>query len=177
MKTLEKILFTIAIVLVLLVAVSFFLPAGWNVTREIAIKAPSDKIYPYISTLKTWPEWTAWSKEADPTVEYSYQGPASGKGAKQTWSGEKMGKGSVELTEADGKKSVSYVVHFDNEKMDATGSITIEAIKDGSKVTWNDMGSLGYNPIKRYFGLLIEPMLGADFDKGLAKLKEKLEHP
>ena len=34
---------------------------------------------------------------------------------------------------------------------------------------------LGGNPVNRYFGLIMDKMIGPDFEEGLAKLKEIAE--
>lgn len=41
--------------------------------------------------------------------------------------------------------------------------------------TWGFDTDLGMNPIARYFGLVMDSMLGADYEKGLAKLKQVCE--
>jgi hypothetical protein len=42
-------------------------------------------------------------------------------------------------------------------------------------VTWGFDCDLGTNPIMRYVGLMFDQWIGADYEKGLAKLKEVME--
>ena len=42
-------------------------------------------------------------------------------------------------------------------------------------MTWAFDSAHGFNPFKRWLGLLFDRMIGADYEKGLAKLKALLE--
>jgi len=46
--------------------------------------------------------------------------------------------------------------------------------ENGTLVTWTNEGELAY-PLMRYFGLLLDNMLGPDFEQGLARLKMYIE--
>jgi effector-binding domain-containing protein len=91
------------------------------------------------------------------------------------WNGEEMGNGAMTSTEYQPGKLLAYDLSFDEGKFMSKGKITIEA-GDSCKVTWTDEGDLGYNPISRYMGLLMDRMMGPDFEKGLAKLKKVAEN-
>ena len=41
---------------------------------------------------------------------------------------------------------------------------------DGTKVAWTFTADLGNNPVARYFGLMFDKWVGADCEKGVAKL-------
>jgi carbon monoxide dehydrogenase subunit G len=45
----------------------------------------------------------------------------------------------------------------------------------GTQVTWTFETELGMNPIKRYFGLMLDRLLGADYEAGLTALKALVE--
>jgi hypothetical protein len=42
-------------------------------------------------------------------------------------------------------------------------------------VTWSNAGELGYNPVNRWFGLLMDNFMGRDFEEGLRNLKTQAE--
>ena len=46
---------------------------------------------------------------------------------------------------------------------------------DGTHVTWSFDSDMGAGPIGRYFGLLMDRMVGPDFEGGLANLKALAE--
>lgn len=164
-------------VITLLLLVGLFLPHHYRVERSVVIRAKSDVIFPHLATLKRWPEWTVWNQSLDPTVQFTFDSPDSGVGARYSWTGKKVGKGTLKLTRADPAKGVSYDLDFEEGKYLSTGSLTLEPEGDGVKVTWVNEGELGRNPVNRYVGLMMDRMLGGDLEKGLANLRTKVEAP
>lgn len=174
MRILEKIFLVLLIIVVVLVCISFFLPSSWRVERSVVINAPTASVHALVGDLKRWSEWIPWTSETDPSVVYTFKDPTNDVGGSMSWKGEKMGVGSLTLTAANPTTGIAYEMQMEDTPP-AKGSISYTAESSQTKVTWVDSGELGLNPINRYFGLLIGPMLGADFDKGLAKLKQKAE--
>jgi hypothetical protein len=75
------------------------------------------------------------------------------------------------IDRTDDEKGVWYTLDFESGKYVSEGAITIEPQGEAVKVTWHNGGHLGYNPVNRYFGLLMDKMMGPDFEKGLSNLK------
>lgn len=174
MKVLERIFLIMAIILVVLGVVAYLLPSKWEVSRSIQIEADSVKIYPLVASLRNWPQWTPWTSEQDPTLHYNYSGAVIGEGAKQSWVSDNMGNGTLIITSASAQEGVKYDLFFDSHEP-ATGEILFSKKNNGTLVTWTDRGQLGNNPINRYFGLVLEFMLGKEFEDGLNKLKSLVE--
>ncbi len=175
MKTLKRLLLALLALIALLLVIAVFLPSRYHVQRQILIRARPPAIFPWINNLQKWPEWSAWTKERDPTLTYSYEGPAEGTGAISKWDGKKTGNGVMTITESDPAKGVKYDLSFEHGKYKSVGGMTFEATGDATQVTWVDEGELGPNPVSRYFGLAMDHLIGPDFDQGLRKLKEKVE--
>jgi carbon monoxide dehydrogenase subunit G len=51
----------------------------------------------------------------------------------------------------------------------------LEAEGEGTRVTWTVEMDMGNNPVGRWMGLMMDGMVGKDFDAGLANLKAKAE--
>ncbi len=175
MKTLTKVLLILLALIAVTLLVALFLPGTYHVERSITIQAKPEAIFPWINDLRKWPEWTAWNKEKDPTVVYSYEGPTEGAGAISKWNGEKFGEGSMKITTSDPQKGAQYDLSFDHGKYNSKGGLTFETVGDNTRVIWSDDGELGRNPINRFFGLMMDKMIGPDFEEGLNKLKQKVE--
>jgi hypothetical protein len=47
----------------------------------------------------------------------------------------------------------------------------------GTAVAMTMAGDLGHSPVKRWFGLFMDKLVGPDFDAGLANLKRISEAP
>jgi hypothetical protein len=59
---------------------------------------------------------------------------------------------------------------------DAIAYFNFAPVGSGTKVTWG-FKSLLRNPLERWMGLLFDRWIGADYEKGLAKLKQIAEKP
>jgi len=176
MKALQKTLIALGIILVFLMGISFLLPSKWHIEKSIIINAPIVKIDPYIRDLKKWPEWTPWNSKTDPGLNYTYEGENSGEGAISKWNSSKMGSGVLTITKADATRGIWYTINLNNGKMPSEGSIIYETINKKTKVIWLDSGELGNNPINRFLGLLITPILKVDFEMSLSQLKQLVEN-
>lgn len=173
MKFLKWFLFVLAFVAATFVVGGFLLPSTWTVSESTIIKSPSEAVYEQTANLRNWQNWSPWTKEKDPTQVYTYEGPEMGAGAKWLWTSEKMGKGWLEIKEADPTKGIAYELFIDMGSMQSTlhGDITFTHEDDSLKVTWTDRGESGRNLIKRWMSIFIKQMLGDELKEGLSKLK------
>ena len=165
----------LAVVVVLLIVVGLFLPSSYRVERRITMRGRSDAIFDYLDNLKQWPTWTAWTVARYPDMQTSFSGPERGVGAVYHWTGKSVGIGCIKLTHSDPRRGIEYDLDFDKGKYLSHGMITLETAGDSVTVTWVNTGQLGKNPMSRYFGLLMDRMMGPDFQKGLETLKRKVE--
>ena len=108
-------------------------------------------------------------------MQISFAGPESGAGATYTWNGKSSGHGTLKITRAEPDKGVGYELDFENGKYVSTGAISLVDSGGLVTVTWSNEGNLGWNPVSRYFGLLMDRMMGPDFEEGLRNLKRGLE--
>ncbi|MEI8007356.1 MAG: SRPBCC family protein [Bacteroidota bacterium] len=175
MKTFRKIVIWILAVILVLVLVSYLLPKKYKVEHSVYIKAKPELIYDLTSNFKKWSLWEPWTKALDSTAVYELIGKEGQVGTIWKWNGKKLGNGQMTATEYKPGQLFAYDLAFDDGKRQSKGRITIETAGDSSKVSWIDEGDLGYNPAARYFGLLLEKMLGPDFTKGMNKLKTVCE--
>ena len=158
--------------------ISFLLPSSFTVTRSVVIDAPPAEIHPYIESLRQWPDWTAWNNDTYPDLEYSYEGAETGVGAIQKWTDPKMGGGRLEITQSSESEGIKFTLKFEQSPEPLIGSISYQPTdQGGTRVTWTGRGDLGSNPIARYFGLMMDSMIGTDYESGLRKLKVLVEAP
>ena len=177
MKALKKIAIVILVIPIVLLLVSFLLPSRYEVTRTVSMKASADGVFAEINTLKSWTNWTAWTKAKYPDMEVTFAGPESGVGATYSWEGKSTGQGTLTITKSEPGKRVDYDLSFQQGKFKSTGAITIAPAGEMLNVTWSNTGELGSNPINRYFGLMMDKMIGPDFQDGLRNLREMVEKP
>jgi len=175
MKLLKNIFVGIVLLLIVLVLVSFLLPQKQHVERSIEISASAEKIYPHLADPKLFGEWSPWSK-IDPDMKVQYTGLASGKGAGMKWQSEdpNVGIGSWEITDAVENKSLNVAMDFGDQGT-ATSFFRLLPSGANTQVTWGFDTDAGNNPMMRWFGLLMDKMVGSEYAKGLETLKKKLE--
>lgn len=149
------------------------LPGEYEVVRVIEISAPPEKVYAFVGHLDRWPEWTVWNTEKYPEIVYSYPGKREGTGAVQTWTMD-AGTGRLEITSAEAARGISYDLSFDGGVFTSIGIISFETKPAATVVTWRDKGVLDTTR-ERWFGLLLDSMMGPQFEEGLAALKAKVE--
>jgi len=175
MKYLKRIAIIVGVMVLLFLALGLMLPTTYQVERSVVMRAKPDVVFPHVNTLKQWPEWTAWNTKKYPDLRFSFDGPESGVGAVYRWEGEATGTGSLKLTGSDPAKGIEYNLDFEHGKYLSKGAIKLEETGDSTKVTWTNEGDLGSNPINRYFGLMMDIMLGPDFEEGLNSLRQQVE--
>ena len=87
------------------------------------------------------------------------------------------GSGAMEFTGAEFNKSVGYKINFADFDGAFNGRLEFAQVDKAVRVTWITEGDVGSNPLMRYFALVMDRMLGPDFEGGLKNLKELAERP
>ncbi len=154
--------------------VSLLMTSDYHVQRQILINAAPEEIFPYINILENWNYWSPWI-EQDPQMKITYEGPPSGVGAAQSWHSEKMGSGSLKINEVVENRSIGYQFTIDGFNSTSSGEIRLEPESGGTRVIWSDNGDLGPSPLSKYFKLMMNNMIGSDFEAGLKNLKIQVE--
>jgi Polyketide cyclase / dehydrase and lipid transport len=172
MKTLKKVSIGLFALILVLALASFLLPRQVRVERSGVVTAAPATVFEQINTLKNWEKWSPWHR-IDPQMQLTYSGPAAGVGASYAWTStdDNVGNGSFTITRSVPARRIDAQMNF-MEEGTATCSYLLEPAATGTKVTWVMQSDLGYNPLSRYMGLLMEHFVGPDFDKGLRNLQE-----
>lgn len=151
-------------------------PDTFRVERSLAMNAPPEKIFPYITGLKRWQEWSPYEGR-DPAMKRSYSGAESGKGAVYEWDGDSnIGAGRMEILEATPAKRIE--IQFEMSRpMACLNSIEflIEPQGDSTNVTWAMAGPNSFmGKIVQTF-ISMDKMVGKQQEEGLANLKALAE--
>ncbi len=174
MKFIKGFILVLIGLLVLFLLVGIFLPSHYRVERQITINAHIDSVFNNaldLNTVLLWNPWTALDSAAVNTVT----GTGKDIGDTWKWEGEIVGIGQMTTMEIDTNKSIIRMLEFIEPEMDASKIIwNFSEGQDGVTAVWINEGTAGY-PVGRYFGLMMDSMLGEDFEKGLAGLKALTE--
>jgi uncharacterized protein YndB with AHSA1/START domain len=173
MRMLKRILATLFLFVVALTAIAFVLPQTVTVERSVVVNAPPEKIMPYLTDFRKFNEWSPWAS-GDPETIYEFSGPESGEGAKMSWKSRKYGDGSQVISGVDAPSAV-YIDLDLGPNGQSSVRYELSPADDGTIVIWGFEGEMGSNPVRRWFGLMLDGMLGAEYERGLARLKSLVE--
>lgn len=176
MRWLLRIFGGLALVAVLVVVAGFFVPSTYRVERSLLIAAPPQRLYGLVAVPRRWPEWAIWNRR-DPAMALSFFGPEIGAGAGWAWDSRTEGRGRMTFLTADPIKGFTYELAFPDYGSTSSGEIRFEPVPGGTRVTWTNQGDVGRNPLMHYMALVMDRMVGPDFDAGLANLRTLAERP
>ncbi len=149
--------------------------SSFEVSRSTSIAADPALVHGLISDFHEWPKWSPW-EDLDPEMERTHSGAESGVGAHYAWNGNrKAGEGWMEITSSS-PDEVGLTVSF-LKPWKATNDIVfaLEPTGDGTAVTWTMRGE--QKGLMAVIGKVIpmDRLVGKDFEKGLAQLKQTAE--
>ena len=175
MRFLKRILAALVVIVVALVAVAYVLPRETQVQRSITIDAPPSRVFPHVNAMQATEAWSPWL-DRDPDVQLTYEGPDSGVGNRLIWTSEhpQVGNGTQEITLSTPDERVETALDF-GALGTADAWFALQPAGDGTQVTWGFTTDAGMNPMSRWMGLMMDRWVGADYEKGLAKLKAVVE--
>ncbi len=150
-------------------------PATFRLERSITIKAPPEKIFPFVNDFRQWRAWSPW-ENIDTDLTRNYGGADAGIGATYTWEGKKAGTGRMEITEARTPSRILIKLDFLKPfEAHNTADFSFTSQADGTRVDWAMYGpNLFIGKVMSIF-MNMDKMVGKDFEKGLAALKAAAE--
>lgn len=175
MKIVKRMAAAALILVVVLVVASLFLPRHAVVSRSAEIAAPAAAVFPFVGDLRRFTEWSPWL-ERDPAVRVTFTGPTDGVGQTLNWASDKpdVGSGSMTIRRIEPDREVAMLIDFGSQGT-AAATIVLAPAGAATRVTWSVDTDLGFDPISRYMGLMMDGLVGPDCEKGLATLKAVAE--
>lgn len=174
MKVLKYLAIGLIAVVALAFAGSFFLSDKAHAERSIVIDRPPATVYALLDNYRRFNEWSPWA-DLDPETKYEFGGPESGVGAKMSWTSQQpsVGSGSQSITAVKPGERVETALDFGDQGQ-ALAYFQLTPEGQGTRVAWGFNSDLK-GPIERLFGLFLPNLIGADYEKGLGRLKTLAE--
>lgn len=164
---------------VLIAGIAAFLSPKTHLERSVVVNTPASTIYAQVNSLKNAVKWMPWGLQ-DPEIQYNYEGPENGVGAKVSWQSKKLGNGSQWIIESAENTHIKTGFKFDDFEGEYSSDINLEPAEGGTKVTWTydgDVSNAGMasSVMGKFMGMFMDSMMGKDYEKGLNNLKQLSE--
>jgi len=157
-----------AVLMIVFLAIGFFLPGSWAATAETTIAATPEALLEYLDSPEGWRTWTPWPDSIART------GPERGAGAIISWESREFGTGSFQIAES-ALTGVAYavsVVGAGETPMRTVGTVTLTPANGGTRVVWEESGDLGRNPLMGYWAMSMDRAQSTELGKSLDRLAE-----
>jgi effector-binding domain-containing protein len=176
MRALKWLFIFFAVVIGGAVIVGFLLPDQVHVERSIVTSAKPGTVHAALNGFRRFNQWSPWA-ELDPNAVYTTEGPVVGVGARSAWASNdpNVGSGSQEIVETRANEHIRIRVVFSGFDSENYSTFTLVPEGEGTRITWAYDTTFHGNLMGRYFGLMLDDMIGADHEKGLARLKTLVE--
>lgn len=174
MKVLRYIAITIVALVVLFVGVGMTLPTTTQLERSIDIEASPGVVFSLVGSHGEFARWSPWAKK-DPEMQRRFEGPEIGVGSTLHWESdhEEVGSGTSVYTEYTPNSRAVTAFDF-GEMGKADASFDIVETATGVTITW-DFNTEHEGVVARYFGLMMDGILGPVYEEGLQALKALAE--
>ncbi|MBV8083629.1 MAG: SRPBCC family protein, partial [Chloroflexi bacterium] len=168
---LRNLILGLVMVVAVFFAIGFVLPDKVHVERSVKVQAPASQVFALVDGFRQFEKWSPWA-DKDPQMKTQLSGPPLGVGAHYDWSGNQaVGAGSQEIVRSTPESQVKTRLKFTGFEGESLASFDLEPDGELTRVTWSVDIPLGGNPIAHYFGLMMKGEVGADYERGLNKLR------
>lgn len=175
MRIVLRLVAFVGVVLALVVGIAYLLPREVEVERRVTVAAAPSRVFPEVNSLRRFSLWSPWS-EYDPAMVPRFAGPEEGVGAEMHWESREVGSGTQVITLSVPAEKVEMALDFGTQGK-AEAWFRLVPAGAGTEVTWGFRTDLGWNPVSRWMGLMFPDLIAADYDRGLARLKARVEAP
>jgi len=173
----KKFLLVLLVIVAALAAYVATRPSEFRLARSAVIAAPPEIVFANLDDFRRWEAWSPWEK-LDPSMQREFEGPSSGVGASYHWvANEEVGEGRMTITESRPPQRLAIRLEF-VRPFAATNQVAFELsphVAGTTSIDWSMAGENGF--LGKAIGLVVDTdeLVGADFEKGLAALKQASE--
>jgi len=169
---LKKIMLALCAFVAIILIVPMFLSSHFSMSRSVEIDAPVTLVFEKLTDLNVYDKWNPFP-EGDPTNKTEITG--LGQGSFLVWTGQKTGSGKMTISQVEPLQKISVKMEF-YKPMQGEGVVnwlTNSKSESKTELIWTFDQELPY--FNRYFGLIMESMMGKHFEKGLINYKNLIE--
>jgi hypothetical protein len=174
----KKILIALVLIIAIFLVIVALQPSDFHVERSATIAAPPAVAFAQVNDFHNWPAWSPWAK-LDPACKYTYDGPASGRGASVAWAGnDEVGEGKMTILDSTPTELIRIKLEFVKPfAATNTAEFTFKPQGAQTNVNWAMFGQKNFMAKGMCLFMSMDKMVGKDFEKGLAQMKAVAEGP
>ncbi len=174
-NALKIILLFLVLIIVFVLVMTLFLPKSYTVKRERRIPAPIDTVFKYATDYNHWHLWSPW-KAMEPNAKYTFSENTNSIGSWMQWKGDQIGTGKMTTTNLIYNQELRYELVFKEPfESSSNGGMYFQSEENGTRIQWYDMGEAKW-PIGRIMGVMMDGMIGSQFEDGLRRLDSVVMH-
>lgn len=150
----------------------------FNIERSISVNKPISEVYQALADFNCWTIWSPWFIQ-EPESDNQVIGQVGTLGHQQSWNGQRIGSGRIELIECQADQRLAYDLFFlapwkshSKTQFELT-SITNAQGEAATQVTWLMQGTLPF--FLFFMKKMMSVFVGGDYERGLAMFKEYME--
>lgn len=147
----------------------------FSISRSITIAAPASEVFAHLQDLHRWEAWSPW-QELDPNMTQTYSGADAGVGAVMEWEGDKNADaGRMTVVTADPELVEIDIAFIKPFKTTNRSHFALSETDNNTTVTWTMTGKQNLLMKVMFKVMKMEKSIGADFERGLSRLKTVVE--
>lgn len=169
-------MFTIVALVLATVVVGFLLPDRARIERSIVIERPPATVFAVLNGFRHFGHWSPWAK-LDPDMQTTISGPMAGVGARYEWTSTQgaVGSGSQQIMASQPDEQIELRLEFSGMQASNLARYRLQREGEGTRLVWSFETEFGSSLTGRWFGLMLDRMLGPDYERGLVQLKAHVE--
>jgi hypothetical protein len=172
----KKVAIGVIAVVAIFVVVVATRPSEFRIQRSLQMNAPREVVFGLINDFHAWRDWSPWEK-LDPGMKKEFSGSEAGTGAVYSWEGnDQVGSGRMTIVKSEPAEKVDIQLEF-LKPWEATNQTHFTVAPAGSQaeVTWEMVGQNDFAGKAMGLFMDMDALVGADFEKGLASMKQLAE--
>ena len=157
----------LAIVILMVVGVGFFLPTQYAINRSVVIKASPDEVMAYLLQA---PSWAEWMHVENGKLEINDNALSVGSVMTLKYPDE-LQNGRVEIERIE-DTGVSFQVTPKAHQMPVANQLSIEIVNNATQITWIVRGDLDTGLLSPYIAMFANDIAGGNLELGLQRIAD-----
>lgn len=174
MDPLQKVVYAVAALFLVLLAVGLVLPGESRFEVSTTIAAPPATVFALVNDPRRRQLWAPLAA-ADPNARVDFSGPRRGVGATVTWNGPVVGSGTETITASNAYSRVESRLNA-GEPGEASSWFALRPVLGGTEVSRGFEHDYGLNIVGRYAGLVLTGVIRRDYENSLESLRTVAEN-